>query len=307
MQRELLFGANVHPGVEAFDQAVAISRLADAHGLHMVTCQDHPYNPDFLDTWTLLSVLASKTKRVHIGTNVANLPLRPPAMLAKAAASMDRLSGGRVELGIGAGASPAGVRSLGGPGRSGAEALQAFEEGLHVIRKFWEADSRVSYRGDYYQLYQADTGPAPAHPIRIWVGGYGERMTRLVGQSADGWLVSSSYLPPEAALEKQAAVDEGAEQAGRQPTSVRRGYNLMGVIQTGDNDFSAKAKKPGILIGTPEDWREWILEFHHKLRFDTFICWPIGGDEVRQIEIFAREIAPGVREEIGRGGREVSA
>ena len=97
-----LFGANVDPGAGSLDAAFAIAELVDSSGLDLVTIQDHPYNKDHLDTWTLLATIAARTSRVHVGTNVANVPLRGPALLAKMAASLDVISGGRVELGLGA-------------------------------------------------------------------------------------------------------------------------------------------------------------------------------------------------------------
>ena len=78
--------------------------LSEQAGLDLVTFQDHPYQPAFLDTWTLLSYVAARTSRVRLAPNVTNLPLRPPAVLARCVASLDLLSGGRVELGLGAGA-----------------------------------------------------------------------------------------------------------------------------------------------------------------------------------------------------------
>lgn len=88
---------------------VALARLSERAGLDLVTFQDHPYQPAFLDAWTLLSYVAASTERIKISGNVINLPLRPPVLLARQAASLDLLSGGRFELGLGAG--PSGRRS----------------------------------------------------------------------------------------------------------------------------------------------------------------------------------------------------
>ena len=101
---ELQFGVFIPPLAEQADAVVELAELAEVSGLDLVTFQDHPYQPRFLDTWTLLSVIAAKTSTVRLAPNVANLPLRPPAVLARSVASLDILSGGRVELGLGAGA-----------------------------------------------------------------------------------------------------------------------------------------------------------------------------------------------------------
>lgn len=100
---ELLFGTFISPAVQPVMHAVDLAIVADRAGLDLATFQDHPYLPTFHDTWTLLSYVASRTERIHVSGNVLNLPLRQPAVLARSAASLDLLSGGRLELGIGAG------------------------------------------------------------------------------------------------------------------------------------------------------------------------------------------------------------
>ena len=114
-----LFGINVDPGAGARHLALDLAVLAHQSGLDFIGIQDHPYNGAFLDTWTLLAVLGARTSRVRLLTNVADLPLRPPAMLAKAAATLDILTEGRVELGLGAGAFWDAIASYGGPRRAG--------------------------------------------------------------------------------------------------------------------------------------------------------------------------------------------
>src|ERR1700760_1856149 len=101
--QELLFGTFVTPTAGSPRRVLDLAIAADRAGLDLVTFQDHPYQASFLDTWTLLTFVAARTDRIHLSGNVLNLPLRPPAMLARAAATLDILSGGRFELGIGAG------------------------------------------------------------------------------------------------------------------------------------------------------------------------------------------------------------
>ena len=119
---ELQFGVFIPPIAEQADAVVELAELAEVSGLDLVTFQDHPYQPRFLDTWTLLSVIAARTSTVRLAPNVANLPLRPPAVLARSVASLDILSGGRVELGLGAGAFWDAIAANGGrkltPGQS---------------------------------------------------------------------------------------------------------------------------------------------------------------------------------------------
>src|SRR5215469_16008346 len=104
MKRPVAFGLNVDPSARDPQSALRIAAIADESGLEYAGVQDHPYNPGFTDTLAHITWLAARTSQVRFFTNVADLPLRPPAMLAKQAATIDLLSGGRFELGIGAGA-----------------------------------------------------------------------------------------------------------------------------------------------------------------------------------------------------------
>ena len=108
---------------------VDTAREIESLGFDYLAVQDHPYQRRYVETWTLLSVLAAKTERIGLFPDVMNLQLRQPAVLAKAVASLDLLSGGRVELGLGAGGFPEAVLAYGGPGRTGGTALRALEEG----------------------------------------------------------------------------------------------------------------------------------------------------------------------------------
>src|SRR5216684_5557269 len=110
----ILFGLNIDPAQKNLQLAYSLATIADSVQLDFIGIQDHPYNATFFDTWTLLTFLASRTQHVRLLPNVVNLPLRPPAMLAKAAATLDILTHGRVELGLGAGGFWDGIASYGG-------------------------------------------------------------------------------------------------------------------------------------------------------------------------------------------------
>src|ERR1700674_5798039 len=101
---ELAFGTFITPQNQRPGDVVTLTQLTEQAGLDLVSVQDHPYQPAFLDAWTLLSWIAAQTQTLKVAPNVLNLPLRQPAVVARAAASLDLLSGGRVELGLGAGA-----------------------------------------------------------------------------------------------------------------------------------------------------------------------------------------------------------
>jgi alkanesulfonate monooxygenase SsuD/methylene tetrahydromethanopterin reductase-like flavin-dependent oxidoreductase (luciferase family) len=169
---ELLFGTFITPAAQRPHHAVELAVVADRAGLDLLTFQDHPYQPGFLDTWTLLTYVAARTSRVRLSHNVVHLPLRPPVMLARAAASVDLLSGGRFELGIGAGRMWDATKAMGGPHRSPGEAVEALEEAITIIREVWAADKPggVFFDGKHYRAWGAPRGPAPAHDVGIWVG-----------------------------------------------------------------------------------------------------------------------------------------
>jgi alkanesulfonate monooxygenase SsuD/methylene tetrahydromethanopterin reductase-like flavin-dependent oxidoreductase (luciferase family) len=283
--RPLAFGANVDPNAAALDVARRVARRSDELGLDLVGIQDHPYQRRFLDTWMLIADLLALTERVRVFPNVANLPLRGAAMIAKQAASLDVLSGGRFELGLGAGSFWEAIGAMGGPVRSPREAVEALEEAVAVIRRFWTAEPAARVPGRYYRLDGVHPGPAPAHDIEIWLGAYKPRMLNLTGRVADGVSISLPYAPPEQAPELQRRVDEGADEAGRSPSEIRRLYNLVGEL--GGADATAR-------------WIEELTRYVRELGFDTFIFWPTGGDPVAQLERFAADVVPRVREVVAR-------
>jgi alkanesulfonate monooxygenase SsuD/methylene tetrahydromethanopterin reductase-like flavin-dependent oxidoreductase (luciferase family) len=219
------FGVFLTPQALNPDQSLALASLADELGFDLIGVQDHPYQRRFLDTWTLLTAIAMRTEKVHVFPDVANLPLRPPAVLAKAAASLDLLTAGRVELGLGAGGFWDAIKAMGGPVRTPGESVAALEEAIQVIRLMWSGERNVHFDGKFYQLAGAQTGPKPVHPIGIWVGAYKPRMLSLIGRAADGWVPSFGYVRPADLLEGNRHIDEAAAGAGRDPRSIRRILN----------------------------------------------------------------------------------
>ena len=281
---DLIFGTFLTPDAAAPERVVALARLTDASGLDLVTVQDHPYQPRFLEMWTLLSYLAAATQQVRVVPNVANLPLRPPAVLARAAASLDLLSGGRVELGLGAGAFWDAIEANGGPRRSPGEAVAALEEAIAVIRGLWAADGAVKVDGAHYRVVGAKAGPAPAHDIGIWVGAYKPRMLGLVGRAADGWLPSLGYVQPDELAGMNARIDEAADGAGRAPADVRRLLNVNGRFLP---------RGTGFLAGPAEQWAE---DLAGLTLVDGISGFVLGGDDPDDVRRFAEEVVPAVRE-----------
>lgn len=296
--KTILFGINIDPAATSRHLALDLAHQADDLGLDLIGIQDHPYIGGFLDTLTLLTYLGAKTPRVQLLTNVADLPLRPPAMLAKAAASLDVLTEGRVVLGLGAGAQWDAIAGYGGPRRTPAEAVEATAEALAVMRAIWSGSGEATYEGHHYQLHGAQRGPTPPRPIPIWLGVYRPRMLRLVGHKADGWSPSEPYAPPEQIPKMQRIIDEAAEAAGRDPSTIRRNYNVMGTIQT-DSGSRLRPRQPGMVFAPVAEWVERIVRYTVELRLDSFVYWPVAGQEREQLRLWAEEVMPAVREQLG--------
>jgi alkanesulfonate monooxygenase SsuD/methylene tetrahydromethanopterin reductase-like flavin-dependent oxidoreductase (luciferase family) len=293
----LQFGTFLTPMSRDPGTPVRLAQFSERVGLDLVTFQDHPYQPAFLDTWTLLSWVAAKTERIALAPNVLNVPLRPPAVVARAAASLDLLSGGRLQLALGAGGFWDAIEAMGGRRLTPGQAVNALSEAIDVIRALWTTGDRTPLRvaGEVHHLNGAKRGPAPAHDIPIWIGALKPRMLRLVGTKADGWLPSLGYLKPGEFAGSSRIIDDAAVEAGRDPAAVRRLVNISG-------RFTAEGG--GFLEGPSRLWAEYLLPFALNHGVGTFI---LASDDPATIERFAAEVAPHIREEVAverarRGG-----
>jgi alkanesulfonate monooxygenase SsuD/methylene tetrahydromethanopterin reductase-like flavin-dependent oxidoreductase (luciferase family) len=279
-----MFGVFITPVADQAQAVLELSRLADVVGLDLVSFQDHPYQSAFLDTWTLLSTVAAETTNVRVAPNVANLPLRSPVILARSAASLDILSGGRVELGLGAGAFWDAIVANGGERLTPGESVEALEEAVDVIRAIWADERRgVRHHGKHYRIDGAKRGPVPRHDIEIWLGAYKPRMLRLTGRKADGWVPSQSYLELDQLPEMNARIDDAALAAGRRPEDVRRLLNVNGEFGQGS----------GFLQGSPEQWAEQLAELTLATGMSAYVLAVSSATDLRR---FAEEVAPATRE-----------
>lgn len=276
------FGVFPSPDAARWRETLELVQRAEVDGLDLVSVQDHPYQRAHLDMWTLLSVLAARTTTIRVSPNVASLPLRPPVMLAKSAATLDVLSGGRVELGLGAGAFWDPVVAAGGPRRSPREAVDALVEAIGIIRAFW-AGGPVRFQGEHYTAVGLRPGPPPAHDIPIWVGAYKPRMLALTGRLADAWIPSMGYAEPSALSAMNAVIDKAATEAGRSPSAIRRMYNISGRFGTGG----------GFLEGSAAQWAEDLAGLVLDEGMSSFV---LATDDPRDVSRFALEVAPAVRE-----------
>ncbi|NDK30839.1 LLM class flavin-dependent oxidoreductase [Nesterenkonia haasae] len=268
------FGSFISPIASAPQRPVDLALLSEELGLDLVTFQDHPYQPDFQDTWTLLAWVAARTSRIHVSGNVLNLPLRQPAVLARALASLDQLSGGRVELGIGSGGFFEAMATMGAPLLTPAEAVKGLDEALDIIRGIWKTmdPSPLHVAGEHHRVAGAARGPTPAHEIPIWVGAYKPRMQRILGRKGDGWLPSLPWMKPGDIERGNQIIDESARKAGRDPRDITR---LMNV--------------------TPQYNAESLADLATEHGISVFI---MGSDDPREIRKFATETAPLIRDRV---------
>jgi alkanesulfonate monooxygenase SsuD/methylene tetrahydromethanopterin reductase-like flavin-dependent oxidoreductase (luciferase family) len=269
--------------------------LTDQLGYDLLGVQDHPYQRAHLDTLSLLGVILARTERIRVFQAVGNLPLRPPAVFAKAAATLDLLSGGRFEAGLGAGGYLDAAHAMGAPALTPGESLEALEEATAILRESWSGARSIRHHGRHYQLDGMHPGPSPAHPIAIWLGAAKPRALALTGRLADGWVAPMMvYMPPAQVPAAQELIDAAARDAGRDPEAIRRIYIVSG-------EFVPEAPAPARdtdqgIVGPPGHWVEVLTHLALDLGFSAFVlATPPDPDTLRT---FIEDVAPQVRERV---------
>ncbi len=276
--REIQFGVFVTPATMNPTRALDVASIADEVGFDLIGVQDHPYQWRFFDTMTLLTAMAMRTHRITLFPDVASLPMRAPAVLAKAAASLDVLSGGRFELGLGAGGFWEAIKAMGGSVRTPGESVSALEEAIHVTRLMWSGERNLKFDGRFYQLSGVNAGPKPAHDMGIWLGAYRPRMLAITGRLADGWVPSLGYVKPDDLTAANQRIDDAARAAGRDPKSIRRVLNYGYPIDADTEDTLA------------------ALVLEHGM--DSFLVSEDGDEPREHLTRFMSEVAPRVREKV---------
>ena len=287
-RHELRFGTFITPSGNPSHAPVRLAQLSEELGFDLVTFQDHPYQPGLLDTWSLLSWVLAQTSRIQVSGNVLNLALRQPAVMARAAISLDLLSNGRFELGLGAGAFWDAIGAMGGDKLTAGQGVEALDEAVDVIRGIWDVGdpSLLHAGGAYHHVDGAQRGPAAAHDISIWIGALKPRMLRLIGRKADGWLPSAHYLRPGDLERGMATIDEEAVAHGRDPREIRRLLNIAG---------SFGSQRRGFLQGPPSSWVDDLVPLAVKNGVSTFI---LASDDPGLLGEFASEVVPALLEAV---------
>lgn len=279
-------GYNVSTSAGEGADPVADAREVEGLGFDFVSMSDHLHgdHPTF-ETWTLLTWVAAATTRVGLLTNVLGLPYRPVPVTAKMAETLQRLSGGRLLLGLGAGGADEEFRAFGLEVLPPGAKVVALEEGISGARALWERPE-VEQDGEHVHLRGATITPRPEEPIPIWVGAYGPRMLDLVGRRADGWLPSMPFAPPDRLPGMRERVVAAAEAAGRDPATITYAYNV--VVHIG-----RRQEGRPVVSGGPDEVAEQLLGLVDELALDAINVWP-AGEERRQREGLAA-VLPALR------------
>ncbi|MGH3248783.1 MAG: LLM class flavin-dependent oxidoreductase [Trebonia sp.] len=265
-------------------------RTAEDTGWHGVWLADHympdtgdatPARGDTYECWALLPALAAVTERIRIGTLVSPTSVHHPALLAKRAATIDRLSGGRMVLGLGAGwqinEHHAYCIELEPPGKR----VTRFEESIQIVRSMLSQES-TTFHGGCYDVTDAPCDPKPVQsPLPLLVGTRSPRMLRITARHADEW---NTWGTPERAAERRAALTETCDQVGRDPATMRTSVNALVYL-----DGSAPPPGRAVLVGSAQHLVDQLGQYA-ELGFDEFILpdWNLGPDRSERADNIAR-------------------
>jgi alkanesulfonate monooxygenase SsuD/methylene tetrahydromethanopterin reductase-like flavin-dependent oxidoreductase (luciferase family) len=281
----LQFGINVPTDASDGADPVAAALRAEALGFDFVSASDHPCgtNPSF-ETWTMLTWIAASTSRIGIATRVLGVPYRPPAMVAKMAETLDRFSGGRLILGLGAGHSDDEFRAFGLGVPTPREKVDGLAEAISVMRGLW-SEPDFTFPGRIHHTDHANLEPKPARRIPIWLGTYGPRALAVTGRLADGWIPSHGYMSREELVAMRDRILDSADASGRDPAAFTWAYNVAVQVGAVDDD-------PGLLSGSAESVAAQLAEFV-ALGFTTFNFMPVGGPDTA--ELLGNAVIPALR------------
>jgi F420-dependent oxidoreductase-like protein len=306
------FGIQIEPQF-GFDYQMVekITLEAEKVGYNSIWSSDHFFLHDkaeelnCMEAWTLLAALASKTTKLRLGALVTCNSYRYPAVLAKIAATVDMISNGRLEFGIGAGWKEIEYNAYGIPFPSVRERMDRLEEALQIIKKLW-TEPKVSFEGEYYKIKDAFSAPKPIQKMPpIFIGGTGEkRILRMVAQYGDycnfGWFTPRDKIPH--LLE---ALKNHCDQVSRDYDSVGKSYFAYAIMAESDEqlderlavrakernlsveEFKKRMGETGAFVGTPEAIQERFRDLI-DLGFDYFqVMFPYP-DDLKASQEFAR-------------------
>jgi alkanesulfonate monooxygenase SsuD/methylene tetrahydromethanopterin reductase-like flavin-dependent oxidoreductase (luciferase family) len=285
---DLTFGVGVPSSAASGDDPVGFAQEAERLGYDFVSAADHPCGPDpGYETTTMLTWIAARTSRVKVASRVLAVPFRRPAMVAKLAASLDLLSGGRLILGLGGGYSDQEITALGGPALTPAEKIDGLAEAIEIIRGAW-TQSGFTQDGRHYSVHNLEMEPKPALPIPVWLGAFGPRALAVTGRLADGWIPSLGYMPVEEIPAMRHRIDAAAEEAGRRPDQIRSILNLSIRI---DPDAQPQ---PDAVTGSANQVVSQLQDLL-GLGFTGFNFMTSGPDRITSMQRIAEDVLPILR------------
>ena len=296
--QHVVFGFGAHSGIDDGPELLRMAEQADRDGLDIFSLSDHPYIGGRLDAYASIGFVLGRTQRLAGFANVTNLPTRPAPMLARAVTSLSALSGGRIVLGMGAGGLWDRIADMGVPRLSPADAVDAFEEAITLVKTLSGGGPPVTYQGRHYQVNQIEPAPVAAPPV--WTGSVGRKSLAATGRVADGWLPghAADWLS-ERYRTSRPVIDEAAAAVGRDPREIRTVFNFPGRIT--DRPLPATRDRDGHWIGGSAG--QWVEELtgavleHGASGFMLFS--PEGGTpDLVSLGRWANEIVPAVREAI---------
>jgi alkanesulfonate monooxygenase SsuD/methylene tetrahydromethanopterin reductase-like flavin-dependent oxidoreductase (luciferase family) len=285
---DLQFGLSISPGADPGADPVGFACRAEQLGYDFVSASDHPCgsSPTY-ETWTMLSWIAAATSQIRVGSRVLGVPYRPPAMVAKMAETLHRLSGGRLILGLGGGYSDDEFRAFGLRVPTPAEKVAGLEEAIRIAHGLWTQPA-FSFDGRIFHTEAAELSPKPERPIPIWLGTFGPRALALTGRLADGWIPSLGHAGPETIPAMRERVVAGAREAGRDPDAITLAYHIESRVQ-GEAD-----PRQSVVCGPAEQVAERLAGFA-RLGFSAFSFAPFGPDPDEQAQLLATQVVPAVR------------
>jgi alkanesulfonate monooxygenase SsuD/methylene tetrahydromethanopterin reductase-like flavin-dependent oxidoreductase (luciferase family) len=283
---DILFGLGISPKAGPGFDPVGTGTRAEELGFDFLSTSDHPCGAEpTYEAWTVLSWIAANTSTIRIATRVLGVPYRPPAVVAKMAETFDRLSGGRLILGLGGGYSDEEFRAFGLRVPSPRDKVDGLEEAIRITRGLWSQPG-FTFEGRLFHTEAADVSPKPEHRIPIWLGTFGPRALALTGRLADGWIPSHGHAPPEAVPALRDKIVTAARAANRDPDEITCAYHVQ-------LNLNGPAE-PGVLTGAPDRIAEQLAGFT-RLGFSALSLVPVGSGRDEQLERIASEIIPAVR------------
>lgn len=299
--------AGIDGAAAQWDTTVAIAQRAEELGFDSLWVYDHVHNvprpahETVFECWTTIAALSQVTSRIRLGQMVGCNSYRNPALLAKITSTVDVISGGRLDWGIGAGWYENEYRGYGFEFPSPKDRIGMLREAVEIVRSMW-TQPETTYRGEYYEVLRANCDPKPLqdpHPP-IWIGGGGEQLTlRVVARHAD---CSNFGGSPEQWAHKREVLRDHCAAVGRDPDEIRMTWSPeiflrrteAEVLAAGSLDLSggpAEKWRNANLVGTPEQVVE-SMRTYEALGCRGFIPWCADYPDTETLELFATEVLP---------------